>query len=330
MIPSLNGSFYCEKVKQNQKEGITLISSPNCVSGPLCFALQSLHRDFGLKKIIISTYQSVSGYGAKGPKILFHEAKQEFSPKGYTDKSDGGHGSFEKKIAHNILPCIGSLQDKEGLSSEEIKIAQEIKKILNIADEKIAIEVFASRVPVFKGHSASVFAETEKKIPLRQGLRRFFDQETKVFVVDRLDFEVTEELKQTNAKTNAKTHNEPSLPSLKEILKSKYTAAVKDYQNSMNATQVVSFNREVQPAHGKSQPASQHQEHPNDPDSNPFSQWITPSDIEGDCNVWLSRIRRYDDYNLGFWSTWDNLTIGSSYNALMIFEWLYSKDFLKN
>ena len=192
MVPCVNGEELLSLLQKNKDEKLSIVSSPNCITGPLAVILKPIQAEFGIKKLTISTFQSVSGYGEKGPKILFHESKQQFAPLNHPDvslDSPTTRDAFEKAIAYNILPCVGELADKNGFSDEEIKMIEEIPKILNIPAAEIEIQAFATRVPVFRGHSVSVFVETHKNLPQRQGLRRLFDQYKHVSVVDRLDIE---------------------------------------------------------------------------------------------------------------------------------------------
>ena len=125
-----------------------IISNPNCIAVPAVMALKPLHDAFCIKRIVISSYQSVSGAGMGGMNDLRHN-EQNF---------------FLEPISYNIIPIIGEIEPS-GYTGEETKIMQEVKKILNIQDLKITAT--AVRVPVFIGHSLSINASFEKPFDIK-------------------------------------------------------------------------------------------------------------------------------------------------------------------
>lgn len=131
-----------------------IIASPNCCVIPLVTALSPLHNASKIKRIIVSTYQSVSGAGKEYMDELYNQTKSSFMP----DKS--GPNKFEKQIAFNLIPKIDKFYDN-GYTGEETKIAEETKKILG---QNIGVSVTSVRVPVFIGHSLSVNVEFEKDL----------------------------------------------------------------------------------------------------------------------------------------------------------------------
>jgi aspartate-semialdehyde dehydrogenase len=135
------------------KKGV--ISSPNCSTTQLVVAIKPLH-DFGkVKRIIVSTYQAVSGAGLVGTRDLENGTQAALNGKNYQ------YECFSHPIAFNCLPQIGSVKEK-GYTSEELKLLYETRKILG--DDSIKVCPTAVRVPVANCHSESILVETEKKI----------------------------------------------------------------------------------------------------------------------------------------------------------------------
>ncbi len=133
-IPEINS----ETFKNNK-----IVSSPNCVAIPLSIVLNKLLQKTKINNVFASAFQSVSGAGNNGTKALLEETKKIFM------HSDVNATFFKKSIAFDVLPQIGEL-DSNFVSSEESKVKQEVKKIL---DKKINISITCSRVPVLKGHA---------------------------------------------------------------------------------------------------------------------------------------------------------------------------------
>jgi len=132
-----------------------LIANPNCTAAIASVALAPLHRSFKLSRLILSTYQSVSGTGQKA----LEELEQE------TVHSDHLPEIYPHPIAFNLFPQIGDF-NAAGLCIEEQKISEELSKILDAP--KLSIAVTTVRVPVRVGHSLAIFAEFEKDISLAE------------------------------------------------------------------------------------------------------------------------------------------------------------------
>ena len=148
VIPEVNAA-----AAKHAPKGI--ISSPNCSATQLVMAVKPLH-DYGtVKRIVVSTYQAVSGAGLQGTSDLENGIKRMIEGKEYTCEC------FPYPIAGNCIPQIGSVKEK-GYTSEELKLLYETRKILG--DDSIKVCPTAVRVPVANGHSESVLVETEKKI----------------------------------------------------------------------------------------------------------------------------------------------------------------------
>ncbi|WP_425403366.1 aspartate-semialdehyde dehydrogenase [Hwanghaeella sp.] len=134
------------------KKGI--IANPNCSTIQMVVALKPLHDAFGIERVVVSTYQSVSGAGREGMDELFNQTKSVYVNDPITKEK------FTKQIAFNCIPHIDSFMD-DGSTKEEWKMVVETKKIL---DPKIKVTATCVRVPVFIGHSESVNIETTKPI----------------------------------------------------------------------------------------------------------------------------------------------------------------------
>lgn len=133
-----------------------LISNPNCVVAGVALALFPLHEHFTIKRVTLSTYQSVSGAGKAAIDELITHTKD------FLNDTPTKPSIFKKSMVFNVLPAIGTL-DEAGQTDEETKIQNEIKKIIS---PTIQVNATCVRVPVIRGHSASVNVELEKPIDL--------------------------------------------------------------------------------------------------------------------------------------------------------------------
>jgi aspartate-semialdehyde dehydrogenase len=131
-----------------------IIANPNCSTAQLVVALKPLHDRFGIKRVVVSTYQSVSGAGKEGMDELDLQTKGLYSLKEAEPKK------FSKRIAFNVIPHIDVFME-DGFTKEEWKMTVETKKIL---DPKIKLTATCVRVPVFIGHSEAVNIECEQPI----------------------------------------------------------------------------------------------------------------------------------------------------------------------
>jgi len=129
-----------------------IIANPNCSTMQMVLALKPLHDEYKIKRVIVSTYQAVSGAGKEAMDELFDQTKN------FLDKKDIVSKNFTKQIAFNLIPHI-DVFDKDGYTKEELKMTNETKKIL---DEKIEVTATCVRVPVRTGHSESINIEFEK------------------------------------------------------------------------------------------------------------------------------------------------------------------------
>ncbi len=151
-----------------------IIANPNCSTIQLVIALKPIYDFVGIKRIIVSTYQSVSGTGKQAINEL-REQSQAFLNKDKIVKKVYPH-----QIAFNILPHIDIFLDN-GYTKEEIKMINETRKILS--DNSLKITAFAARVPVFYGHAESVYIETDEYISI-PGIKQLLTDFPGVKVID--------------------------------------------------------------------------------------------------------------------------------------------------
>ena len=134
-----------------------IIANPNCSTAQLVIALKPLHDEFNIKRVVISTYQSVSGGGKASMDELIEQTKLSLDKKKINSKN------FTKQIAFNAIPHIDVFAD-DGYTKEELKMVNETKKIL---DDKIELTATCVRIPVLVSHAESVNIEFEKPFSLQ-------------------------------------------------------------------------------------------------------------------------------------------------------------------
>ena len=151
IVPQVN-SDHLKNIKKN------IIANPNCSTAQLVIALKPLHDLFIIKRLVISTYQSVSGGGKAPMDELIEQTKLVLENKKVEPKN------FTKQIAFNVIPHIDVFSD-DGYTKEELKMVNETKKIL---DNKIDLTATCVRLPVLVSHSESVNIEFEKSFTLEK------------------------------------------------------------------------------------------------------------------------------------------------------------------
>lgn len=154
IVSGINTSSLID-ILRNKGDSSTIISMPNCCVVAFALCLAPLVKAFDIFRIVISTYQSMSGAGRQNLENLIEES---FSILSYQPKT------HEVSTAFNVIPVIGGYGD-ESNSGEEIKVKEEIKKILNF---DVPISVTCARVPVFVGHCASINIEFASQVQLEQ------------------------------------------------------------------------------------------------------------------------------------------------------------------
>lgn len=150
VIPEINGHLV---------KNASLIANPNCSTAILVVALYPIYREFGLKKVIVSTYQATSGGGLAAMNELRSETKRVL---------DGAQANCEKfahPIPFNLIPAIDAFQDN-GYTKEEMKVVWETRKIFD--NPNLKISTTAVRIPTFRAHAESVTIETEKPIDIHK------------------------------------------------------------------------------------------------------------------------------------------------------------------
>ena len=150
-----------------------IIANPNCSTIQMVVALKPLHENFNIKRVIVSTYQSVSGAGKAPMDELISQTKEYLEEKKINSKN------FTKQIAFNLIPHIDEFKE-EGYTREEWKMISETKKIL---DPKINLTATCVRVPVMVSHAESINVEFEKSFDIKK-VRDILDKADGCKVVD--------------------------------------------------------------------------------------------------------------------------------------------------
>jgi aspartate-semialdehyde dehydrogenase len=153
IVPEVNA----DAVVGFRKKGI--IANPNCSTAQLVVALKPLHDKARIKRVVVATYQSVSGAGKDAMDELFSQTKAVF-----TLQDIEGESKFPKRMAFNLIPQIDVFME-DGFTKEEWKLMMETKKIL---DPKIKLVATCVRVPVFIGHSEAANVEFEQPISVEE------------------------------------------------------------------------------------------------------------------------------------------------------------------
>lgn len=168
IVPEVNPDAIAGYTKRN------IIANPNCSTAQMVVALKPLHDFAKIKRVVVSTYQSVSGAGKAGMDELFEQSRNIFVGDSAEAKK------FTKQIAFNVIPHIDSFLD-DGSTKEEWKMVVETKKIL---DPKIKVTATCVRVPVFVGHSESINIEFENEISADQA-QKILREAPGVMLVDK-------------------------------------------------------------------------------------------------------------------------------------------------
>ncbi|MDK9698500.1 MAG: aspartate-semialdehyde dehydrogenase [Siculibacillus sp.] len=168
IVPEVNADAIVGFSKKN------IIANPNCSTAQLVVALKPLHDEYKIKRVVVSTYQSVSGAGKEGMDELFNQTRAIFVTDPIEPKK------FPKRIAFNLIPHIDVFME-DGFTKEEWKMMAETKKIL---DPKIKLTATCVRVPVFIAHSESVNVEFENPVTADEA-RDILREAPGVLVVDK-------------------------------------------------------------------------------------------------------------------------------------------------
>jgi aspartate-semialdehyde dehydrogenase len=168
IVPEVNADAVTGFTKKN------IIANPNCSTAQLVVVLKPLHDAARIKRVVVATYQSVSGAGKEAMDELWDQTKGIFTTEPAEPKK------FTKQIAFNVIPHIDVFLD-DGSTKEEWKMSAETKKIL---DPKIKVVATCVRVPVFVGHSEAVNVEFEQPISADEA-RKILREAPGVLVVDK-------------------------------------------------------------------------------------------------------------------------------------------------
>ena len=152
-----------------------IIANPNCSTAQMVVALKPLHDRAGIKRVVVSTYQSVSGAGKEGMDELWDQTKGM-----YVHGQEKDPAKFTKQIAFNVIPHIDSFMD-DGSTKEEWKMVVETKKIV---DKSIKVTATCVRVPTFVGHAEAVNIEVEDPLPADEA-REILRESPGIIVIDK-------------------------------------------------------------------------------------------------------------------------------------------------
>lgn len=169
IVPEVNPEAIHGYAKKN------IIANPNCSTAQMVVALKPLHDRARIKRVVVSTYQSVSGAGKEGADELWDQTKSIYNP-----ITDVPPNKFTKQIAFNVIPHIDVFMDS-GETKEEWKMVAETKKIV---DPKIKVTATCVRVPVFVGHSEALNIEFEEHLDEDEA-RDILRESPGVMVIDK-------------------------------------------------------------------------------------------------------------------------------------------------
>ncbi|MFM7620942.1 MAG: aspartate-semialdehyde dehydrogenase [Alphaproteobacteria bacterium] len=167
IVPEVNPQAIADYKKSN------IIANPNCSTIQMVVALKPLHDIAKIKRIVVATYQAVSGAGKEAMDELYNSTKKIYENQNLEPQK------FSKRIAFNVIPQIDVFMD-DGVTKEEWKMKVETKKIL---DSKIEVEATCVRVPVFNAHSEAINVEFEKPISVEQA-KKALDNAQGVILID--------------------------------------------------------------------------------------------------------------------------------------------------
>lgn len=168
IVPEVNAHALSEYTKRK------IIANPNCSTIQMLVALKPLHDVAKIKRVVVSTYQSVSGAGKVAMDELYHQTKAKYM------FGESEPKVFSKNIAFNVIPHIDVFLD-DGSTKEEWKMVEETKKIL---DPAIAVSATCVRVPVFVGHAESINVEFERPLSYEEA-RKILEKAPGIVLNDR-------------------------------------------------------------------------------------------------------------------------------------------------
>lgn len=173
IVPEVNAAALVAHMARPNRKNI--IANPNCSTAQMVLVLKPLHDENRIKRIVVSTYQSVSGAGKEAMDELWHQTKGTYVP-----GTELAPNKFPKQIAFNVIPQIDVFME-DGYTKEEWKMLVETKKIL---DPGIKLTATCVRVPVFVGHAESINIEFERPMTVAEA-RAILREAPGVMVVDK-------------------------------------------------------------------------------------------------------------------------------------------------
>jgi aspartate-semialdehyde dehydrogenase len=169
IVPEVNPDAIMDYARRN------IIANPNCSTAQMVLALKPLHDRARIKRVVVATYQSVSGAGKQAMDELWNQTKGKFIP-----GQEFPPRKFTKQIAFNVIPHIDAFMD-DGATKEEWKMVAETKKIV---DPRIKVHATCARVPVFVGHSEAVNIEFDEPLSADEA-REILREAPGVMVIDK-------------------------------------------------------------------------------------------------------------------------------------------------
>jgi aspartate-semialdehyde dehydrogenase len=154
---------------RNRPKGI--ISNPNCTTLSMVVAIGALHREYGLREMVVASYQAASGAGQEGIDVLYDQLEKVGGNRDLGQRAGdvrgvvGELGPFPAPLAMNVVPWAGSLKE-DGWSSEELKVRNESRKILGLPD--LRVSTTCVRVPVVTTHSVAVHAIFDRPVDQKE------------------------------------------------------------------------------------------------------------------------------------------------------------------
>jgi aspartate-semialdehyde dehydrogenase len=154
-----------------------IVANPNCTTMQMVVALAPIQREVGIERLVVSTYQSVSGTGRKAIDELHAQSRAVLAGEPASAEV------FPHQVAFNVLPQVEKFKDGDDYTTEERKVMAETRKIFGVSEEALRISATCVRVPVVTGHSESVNVQTERPLSVEE-CRELLSAAPGVVVVD--------------------------------------------------------------------------------------------------------------------------------------------------
>ena len=135
-----------------------IVANPNCTTMQMVVALAPIQREAGIERLVVSTYQSVSGTGRNAIEELREQSRSVL------DGKEAEPEVFPHQVAFNVLPQVESFKDGDDYTTEERKVMAETRKIFGVGEDELRISATCARVPVITGHSESVNVQTRREL----------------------------------------------------------------------------------------------------------------------------------------------------------------------